>query len=153
MARRSHYRIMIFLRLRSTTDLRTHPHPHFLLLPPPSHHPYTPRSDRTTWAPLGEGYHPDERYGHPEDPDCTLEDSPRSRLGTAMVERVLPSRKSALLSRRWYILLLPQDYLLLPLGEDVAGGGGVEERSEVIYWHRTNTVIYYMYHNGHSCIA
>ena len=39
------------------------------------------------------------------------------------------------------------------LGEVVARGGGVEERSEVIYWHRTNTVIYYMYHNGHSCIA
>ena len=38
-------------------------------------------------------------------------------------------------------------------GEVVVGGGGVEERSEVIYWHRTNTVIYYMYHNGHSCIA
>ena len=38
-------------------------------------------------------------------------------------------------------------------GGVVASGGGVEERGEVIYWHRTNTVIYYMYHNSHSCIA
>ena len=49
---------------------------------------------------------------------------------------------------------LPQEYSTLTFrGEVVAGGGGVEERSEVIYWHRTNTVIHYMYHNGHSCIA
>ena len=49
---------------------------------------------------------------------------------------------------------LPQEYSTLTFrGEVVADGGGVEERSEVIYWHKTNTVIYYMYHNGHSCIA
>ena len=90
----------------------------------------------------------DMTYGPKEDPASMLEDSHHSRLGTAMVERVLPSRKSALLSRWWYILLLPQDYLLLPLGGVVVSGGGVEERSEVIYWHRMNTVIYYMYHNG-----
>ena len=40
---------------------------------------------------------------------------------------------------------LPQEYSTLTFrGEVVAGGGGVEERSKVIYWHRTNTVIYYM---------
>ena len=58
------------------------------------------------------------------------------------------------LSRWWYILHYYRNTLLLPFrGEVVADGGGVEERSEVIYWHKTNTVIYYMYHNGHSCIA
>ena len=40
---------------------------------------------------------------------------------------------------------LPQEYSTLTFrGEVVAGGGGVEERSKVIYWHRMNTVIYYM---------
>ena len=34
-------------------------------------------------------------------------------LGTQTLIYVPPG----LLSRRWYILLLPQDYLLLPLGE------------------------------------
>ena len=49
---------------------------------------------------------------------------------------------------------LPHEYSTLTFrGGVVAGGGGVEGRSEVIYWHRTNTVIYYMYHNSHSCIA
>ena len=48
-----------------------------------------------------------------------------------------------MLSRRWYILLLPQDYLLLPLGEVVAGGGGVEERSEVMYCIEGDMYIYY----------
>ena len=70
MAKRSHYRIMIFYRLRSST-LRTHPHPHFLPLPPQPHHPYTPRLCRSTTAQLEGGYHPVARYGHPEDPDCT----------------------------------------------------------------------------------
>ena len=93
MAKRSHYRIMIFLQLRSSI-LRTHSHPHFLLFPPQLHHPYTPRLCRSTTAPLAEGYHPVERYGHPEDPCCTEEDFRRSRLGIAKVERVLPSRKS-----------------------------------------------------------
>ena len=69
-AKRSRYRIMIFYRLRSST-LRTHPYPHSLLLPPQPHHPYTPRLCRSAKALLGEGYHPGERYGHPEDPDCT----------------------------------------------------------------------------------
>ena len=49
---------------------------------------------------------------------------------------------------------LPQEYSTLTFrGEVVAVDGGVEERSKVIYWHKMNTVIYYMYHNGHSCIA
>ena len=76
---------------RSTTDLWTHPHPHFLPPPPQPHHPYTPRLRRSTMAPLGEGSHQDERCGHPADLGCTSEDSPRSRLGTARVEQVLPS--------------------------------------------------------------
>ena len=68
-AKRSLYHYMIFYRLRSTI-LRTHPPPHFLL-PPQTHHPSTPHLYRTTTAPLGEGYHPAARYGHPEVPDCT----------------------------------------------------------------------------------
>ena len=93
MAKRSHYHIMI-LSFRSTTDLWTHPHSHFLLLPPQSHHPYTPRLCRTTTALFGGGYHPVAKCGHPEDLSCTEEDSSHSRLGTAKVEWVLPSRKS-----------------------------------------------------------
>ena len=69
MAKRSHYRIMIFLRLRST-NLRTHPHPHFLL-PPHTHHHGIPRPHRSMKAPLGEGYHPAAKYAQAEDPDCT----------------------------------------------------------------------------------
>ena len=39
---------------------------------------------------------------------------------------------------------LPQEYSTLTFrGEVVADGGGVRERSEVIYWHRGHTVIYY----------
>ena len=37
--------------------------------------------------------------------------------------------------------------------EFVAGGGGVEERSEVMYCIEGRTYIYYKVHNGHSCIA
>ena len=49
---------------------------------------------------------------------------------------------------------LTQEYSTLTFrGEGVAVSGGVEERSKAIYWHRTNTVIYYMYHNGHSYTA
>ena len=49
---------------------------------------------------------------------------------------------------------LPQEYSTLTFREEVvAVDGRVEERSKVIYWHRMNTVIYYMYHNSHSCIA
>ena len=38
-------------------------------------------------------------------------------------------------------------------GEVVADGGGVEERSEVMYWHRGAYIIYYRDITGHSCIA
>ena len=38
-------------------------------------------------------------------------------------------------------------------GEVVAGGGGVEERSEVMYWHRGAYIIYYRDITCHSCIA
>ena len=38
-------------------------------------------------------------------------------------------------------------------GGVVAGGGGVEERSEVMYWHRGAYIIYYRDITGHSCIA
>ena len=55
----------------STTNSKTHLHPRFLLSPPQSHHPYTPRLCRSTTAPPAEGYHQGERYGHPEDPDYT----------------------------------------------------------------------------------
>ena len=41
-----------------------------------------------------EAYHLAERYGHLANPNCTLEDSHHSRLGTAKVEWVLPSKKS-----------------------------------------------------------
>ena len=43
---------------------------------------------------------------------------------------------------------LPQEYSTLTFGgEVVAGGGGVEERSEVMYWHRGAYIIYYKEHN------
>ena len=38
-------------------------------------------------------------------------------------------------------------------GGVVAEGGGVEERSEVMYWHRGAYIIYYRDITGHSCIA
>ena len=39
---------------------------------------------------------------------------------------------------------LPQEYSTHTFGgEVVAVSGGVEERSEVIYWHRGDMVIYY----------
>ena len=38
-------------------------------------------------------------------------------------------------------------------GEVVAGGGGVEEKSEVMYWHRGAYIIYYRDITGHSYIA
>ena len=45
--------------------------------------------------------------------------------------------------------ILPQEYSTLTFrGEDVAGGGGVEERSEVMYWHRGTYIIYYRVHNA-----
>ena len=49
---------------------------------------------------------------------------------------------------------LPQEYSTLTFrGEVVAGSGGVEERSEVMYWHRGTYIIYYRDITGHSCIA
>ena len=43
---------------------------------------------------------------------------------------------------------LPQEYSTLTfMGEVVAGGGGVEERSDVMYWHRRAYIIYYKEHN------
>ena len=38
-------------------------------------------------------------------------------------------------------------------GEVVAGDGGVEKRSEVMYCIEGRTYIYYRVHNGHSCIV
>ena len=67
MAKRSHPRIMSFW-FWSTTILRTHLHPRFLLFPPQPHHPYTPRLCRSTTDWLGEGYPLDEPYGPMEDP-------------------------------------------------------------------------------------
>ena len=60
-----------------------------------------------------------------------------------------------MLSRRWYILHYHRSTLLLTFrGEVVAGGGGVEERSEVMYCIEGRTYIYTTRkHNGHSCIA
>ena len=63
---------------RSST-LRTHPHLHFPLFPLSHHRPYTPRLCRPTTDLLGEGCHPVAMCGHPEDPDCTSEDSRHSR--------------------------------------------------------------------------
>ena len=49
---------------------------------------------------------------------------------------------------------LPQEYSTLTFrGEGVAGGGGVDERSEVMYCIEGGTYIYYRMHNGHSCIV
>ena len=49
---------------------------------------------------------------------------------------------------------LPQEYSTLTFGgEVVVGGGGVEKRSEVMYWHRGAYIIYYRDITGHSCIA
>ena len=49
---------------------------------------------------------------------------------------------------------LPQEYSTLTFrGEVVAEGGGVDERSEVMYWHRGAYIIYYRDITGHSCIA
>ena len=38
-------------------------------------------------------------------------------------------------------------------GEVVVGGGGVEERSEVMYWHIGAYIIYYRNITRHSCIV
>ena len=50
--------------------LRTHPHPHFLLLLPQPHHPYTPHLCQSTTALLEEG--------HPQDKRNDLEEGPAS---------------------------------------------------------------------------
>ena len=49
---------------------------------------------------------------------------------------------------------LPQEYSTLTFrGEVLLDGGGVRERSEVMYWHRGAYIIYYRGITGHSCIA
>ena len=49
---------------------------------------------------------------------------------------------------------LPQEYSTLTFGGEVLlDGGGVEERSEVMYWHRGAYIIYYRNITRHSCIA
>ena len=49
---------------------------------------------------------------------------------------------------------LPQEYSTLTFrGEVLLDGGGVEERSEVMYWHRGVYIIYYRDITGHSCIV
>ena len=49
---------------------------------------------------------------------------------------------------------LPQEYSTLTFrGEVVAGGGGVEERSKVMYWHRGAYIIYYRDIMCHSYTA
>ena len=86
---------MIFYMTIGVSTLRTHPHPHFLLSPPQPHHPYTPHLCRSMKGPLGEEYHPAERCDPEEGLNCTEADFPRTRLDTAKVKWVLPSRKSA----------------------------------------------------------
>ena len=86
-------------QLQSTTILRMHPHPHSLLHSPHTHHPYTPCLHQSMMAPLGEEHPPVAKYGHPADLSCTWEDSHHSRLSTAKVKWVLPSRKSAQLGK------------------------------------------------------
>ena len=89
-----------------------------------------------------------------------LRSPPRDGRSCSLMDDIVQKRPPTLsvqrtvLSRRWYILLLPQDYLLLPLEEWlVADGSGVEERSEVMYWHREAYIIYYRNITCHSCIA
>ena len=49
---------------------------------------------------------------------------------------------------------LPQEYLTLTFrGEVVVDDSGVEERSEVMYWHRGAYIIYYRDITCHSCIV
>ena len=94
MAKRSHYRIMIFFDFGVYSILRTPPHPRFLPPPPQPHHPYTRHRGPRNTDRLEEGSLLDAPYGEEEDPDCTAEDCVRPRLEPAMVESVLPSKKS-----------------------------------------------------------
>ena len=49
---------------------------------------------------------------------------------------------------------LPQEYSTLTFRREVvASGGGVGERSKVMYWHRGAYIIYYRDITCHSCIA
>ena len=49
---------------------------------------------------------------------------------------------------------LPQEYSTLTFrGEVLLDGGGVEERSEVMYWHRRAYIIYYRSITCHSYTA
>ena len=56
-------------------------------------------------------------------------------IGIFIYGSVQSAKSILVLSRRWYILQLPQDYLLLPLGGVVAGWwwSGREERSDVLH--------------------
>ena len=71
-----------------------HPHPHFLPLPPQLHHPYTHHLCQSTTGQPARVSLPDEMYDQEEGRVYTMEDSGRSRLGTAKVKWVLPSETS-----------------------------------------------------------
>ena len=77
-----------------SSTLRMHPHSHSLPSPPQPHHPYTPCLCQSTTIQSGEGHHLTSMCGPTEDPASNEEDFPPTRLGTATVERVLPSMKS-----------------------------------------------------------
>ena len=62
--------------------------------------------------------------------------------------RLLPVEQAVVYST------LPQEYSTLTFrGEVLLDDGGVEERSEVMYWHRGAYIIYYTNIMCHSCIA
>ena len=75
--------------------------------------------------------------------DLRLRPGPRPHVGVAKGRVVVVNDGRGMLSRRWYILHYHRSTLLLPLGEVVADGGGVEERSEVMYCIEVRTYIYY----------
>ena len=82
--------------------LRTHPHFHSPLLPFRPHHPYTHLpSPRSTDRSEGESL-PDATCGEAASPDYKEEDYARPRLTPAMVELVLPSKKSGQPGGRYY---------------------------------------------------
>ena len=92
MAKRSHYRIMIFYQLQSSI-LQTHFHPHFLVpLPPP--HPYTRHQYPRNTAPPGEEHATAPPYDAEEDLGNTVEDYVWPKLEPAKVRLVLPSNPS-----------------------------------------------------------
>ena len=83
--------------------LRTHPHPHFPLLPPQPHHPYTRHRGPHNTDRSEEGLLQDATCGDPANPDCTAEDYVRPRLEPAKVKLVLPSKKSGQPVGRCYL--------------------------------------------------